>query len=244
MSKRSTYLKAIREKLDQVEYDPAIKDAATRIVQAIEAKKTIYTFGASHAGILSEELFYRAGGLALFNPIFDPSLMLNVRPITRTSQAEQLEGYGDIIASSVAWESGDVLLTHSVSGRNPVMIDLVTHAKERGVTVIAITNVTYSSESKSRHSTGLRLFELADIIIDNHGETGDATVSFDGLPQAVAPTSTVIGAAIVNSILVEIVELLLAKGIDPPIFYSANIDGTKAHNDAIFEAYKTQIRYM
>lgn len=244
MKARKNYLDSIAQKLEKVTQDTTITKAAERVVQAIAAKKTLYTFGASHAGILSEELFYRAGGLALFNPIFDRNLMLDVKPVTKTSALEQMEGYGNVIASHIAFERGDLLIAHSVSGRNPVMIDLVEHAKTCGVYVIGITNVAYSKQTQSRHRSGLRLFELTDLTIDNHGEIGDATVQFDSFPQKVAPTSTVIGAAIVNSLLVEVVEQLLEQGIEPPVFFSANMDNTAEHNQKILDTYCKQIHYM
>ena len=104
------------------------------LFECINSKHSIYTFGASHAGIMSEELYYRAGGLMLFNPIFAREIMLDNTPITLTSKMEQTVGYGTAIANSkVNFESGDVLIVHSVSGRNPVGVELAMVAKEKGV---------------------------------------------------------------------------------------------------------------
>ena len=88
--KRNQYIDSVIEKIEQVRADETIRQAAAKIVEVIEENGTLYTFGASHAGILSEELFYRAGGLALFNPIMDPNLMLDTRPVTKTSASESL----------------------------------------------------------------------------------------------------------------------------------------------------------
>ncbi|MCM3281711.1 sugar isomerase domain-containing protein [Exiguobacterium sp. MER 193] len=170
--------------------------------------------------------------------------MLDTRPVTKTSDLESLEGYGRVLAKHVPFQAGDILLAHSVSGRNPVMIDLVTAAKERGVKIIAITNKTYSMETTSRHSSGMRLYELADVTFDNHGRTGDATVYIEPLDQYIAPTSTVIGATIVNMLLVEVVEGLLEHDIEPPIFYSANLDGTAEKNKEMLSKNQTRIHYM
>lgn len=241
---RAEYIQSILDKIALVAADPQITSAAQLIVQAIKQDAKIYTFGASHAGIISEELFYRAGGLVLFNPIFDKNLMLDVRPVTKTSDVESLADYGTILGKHVGFQAGDVLLAHSVSGRNPVMIDLVQVAQSLGVHVVALTNVVYSQSAPSRHVSGKRLFELADLVIDNHGEIGDATVSFPSLPQAVAPTSTVIGATIVNCLVVEIVALLMKEGLDAPVFHSANIDGKQGDNASLLKRYKEQITYM
>lgn len=130
-----------------------IEKSAHLIKEAVISKNSIFSFGASHAGIITEELFYRAGGLALINPILEPSMMLNVRPVTFTSKMERLEGYGNEIADKTPIKKGDIVICHSVSGRNSVMIDFVLRVKELGAKVIAITNIDYSSEVVSRHSS-------------------------------------------------------------------------------------------
>lgn len=215
------------------------------LFECINSKHSIYTFGASHAGIMSEELYYRAGGLMLFNPIFAREIMLDNSPITLTSKMEQTVGYGTAIANSkVKFEPGDVLIVHSVSGRNPVGVELAMVAKEKGVKVVALTNVAYSKTVTSRHPYGLRLFELADIVIDNHGEVGDAAVEIDGMKQKVAPTSSVIACTVMNSILAALVQKLKDSGMEnPPVFYSANIDGGAQLNDELYKEYKDSIHY-
>jgi uncharacterized phosphosugar-binding protein len=246
MSGIDHYLQTIQQHLTTVftKERHALNQAVDAIVHATIHKHNLFVFGASHAGLLTYEMTYRAGGLATVNPVEASGLNLATRPITKTSENERLPGYGTSIANEMPLQQHDVVLVHSVSGRNTVMIDFVHRVKERGAIVIAITNVTYSSEVTSRHPSGQRLFEIADIVIDNHGVAGDAVVTFPGLPQAVGPTSTVIGAAIVNGIVVGVTEQLLAKGITPPVFFSANLDGGDRHNKTIFDTYKDHIFYM
>lgn len=246
MSKHIDYINHLQALLDTVknEEKTSIETAADAMVEAIETKHNIFVFGASHAGIISQELFYRAGGLALINPVEAKELELSNRPITMTSKMERLEGYGTLLADKTPFQDGDVCITHSVSGRNTVMIDFVLAAKAKGVKIIAITNLTYSKSVESRHPSKKRLFELADVTIDNHGVTGDATIQFAGLDQRVAPSSTVIGATIANSLVVRTVERCLEKNIDPPIFYSANLDGGDEKNKRTFETYQKHIFYM
>lgn len=221
-----------------------IEFAAQTIALAIKNKNSIFCFGASHAGIITEELFYRAGGLAIINPIMESSLMLNTRPVTFTSSMERLIGYGNEIAKKTPIKTGDIIICHSVSGRNSVMLDFVDEAKKMGAYIIAITNVKYSQSVNSRHPSKKRLFELADLTIDNHGEIGDACIKFEGLSQNVAPSSTIIGALIVNSLVCGITEKLIELNIDPPIFYSANLDGGDEKNKKIFKEYSKNIFYM
>lgn len=246
MSGINAYFDAIHQHLTRVEQEEAasIEAAVSLLVEATKNKRNIFVFGASHAGILSNELTYRAGGLATINPVEVPELNLATRPITDTSKMERELGFGTRIAEQLPISKDDIVITHSVSGRNNVMIDFVQAVKHKGAKVIGITNVTYSSSVTSRHPSGLRLFELADIVIDNHGVPGDAVVTFESMAQAVGPTSTVVGAAIVNSIVVGVTERLLNLGIKPPVFFSANLDGGDEHNQEIFNAYKDHIFYL
>ena len=221
-----------------------LEKAVEYLFEATKTKNNIFVFGASHAGIITEELTYRAGGLATMNPIFEPSMMLNTIPITQTSKMERLEGYGRLIAEKTPFKKNDVLIAHSVSGRNTVMIDLVQAAKEKGVNIIAITNLTYSKNVDSRHSSGKNLYQLADLVIDNHGDKGDAAIKFESLSQKVGPTSTVIGATLVNAIVVALTDKLINAGIDAPILHSANMDGGDQYNQKIFKKFNDNIFYL
>lgn len=234
--------KIVRE-VEQVEKEGICK-AIDLLAAASLNGDGVYIFGASHAGILSEELYYRAGGMMTINPIFGRELMLDQSPITVTSKMERLEGYGMALASKVNFEKGDVLILHSVSGRNPVTIDLALSAKEKGVTIIALTNMKYSEQVSSRHSSGKKLYEVADVVLDNHGDIGDACCEIEGIEQKVGPSSTVVGALILNTIIVEVTRKLIKSGMDyPPIFYSANLDGGDQLNQELFKKYEKVIHY-
>jgi len=240
------YINGIRKLLDQVENEEqaAIFEAVDVFAAAVETKQSIFVFGAGHAGLLTQELYYRAGGLMTINPIFGEGLMLDVEPITHTSQMERLVGYGTTLAKRTPFKKGDCLLVHSVSGRNPVTIELAMEAQKIGVTTIGITNLAYSRTVESRHPSGKNMFEYCDIVIDNHGDKGDGMCEIDGLDQRVGPSSTVIGATIVNTILVETVKKLKANGMEkPPIFYSANLDGGDEINQQLIKDYSDSIHY-
>jgi len=221
-----------------------IETAARIIVNAALSKNKVYVFGCNHAGILAQELFYRTGGLAIINPVMAPGLTLDTRPITLTTGIERLSGYGRIIIDSLKLKEKDVLITHSVSGINSVTIDMAIRARELGVTVIALTNMDYSSKVKSRHNSGKRLFELADLVLDNCGVYGDAAVEVEGMKLRVGPTSTVIGAAILNAVVVECAALFSKKGIIPPVFMSSNMEGGDEYNAKVLEEYGDSIHYI
>lgn len=241
------YFDKIREILDKVEQHEHqhIYAAVDIMTTAILNKHSIFAFGASHAGIITQELYFRAGGLISINPIFGREVLLDTEPITHTSKMERMVGYGTMLANKTPFQEGDVLILHSVSGRNPVTIEMAISAQEQGVKTIGITNLAYSKTVSSRHPSDHNMYHYCDVVIDNHGDIGDATVEISGLEQKVAPSSTVVGATIVNTIVSEVVKQLVEKGIDkPPIFYSANLDGGDQLNQALFEQYKETIHYQ
>lgn len=239
------YLDEIRRQLDLVEETQmeVMNRAAQAMADAIQNDHLIYVFGATHAGILAQELFYRAGGLACISPILPPGLTCDVRPITMTSVLERHSGYAQIFMSEVPIQAGDVLIVHSVSGRNAVAVEVAQYGREKGALVIALTSVAYSRSVAPRAGTK-RLFEVADIVLDNCGVIGDAVVEVPGLRQKVSPTSTIIGAAILNALVAQTVALLLERGVEPPVFLSANLDGGDAHNARLLERYRGRVLYV
>ena len=239
------YITILQETIQKAwdEQKDIIGEAAEAVKTALTEKHSVFIFGCSHAGILAEEVFYRTGGLAVINPIFFPGFMLNTRPITMTSQLERLDGLGKILVKENRLKKGDVLIIHSVSGRNNVPVEMAEEAKALGVKTIAVTNIAYSSAVTSRHPSGKRLFEVCDIVIDNKGCVGDAAVTLEGLPEKIGPTSTACGAALINALVIETVGKMLEEGKIPPDFLSANLDGGDEHNKKIFEEYKDSIFY-
>ena len=221
-----------------------MEKAAQLIAEANEQRRSIFGFGCNHAGLITLELFYRSGGMVTINPIRAPGMMLEISPPTMTSEMERMLGYGKIILDNEPVKAGDVLILHSVSGRNAVTIDMAQAAKDKGMTLIVVTNMNTATSVSSRHPSGKLLHDFADILIDNHGDHGDATVKLEGFQQKIASSSTVVGAAILNAIMVRACEILLEKGINPPVFMSGNIDGGDAYNKAVIAKHKENIFYM
>ena len=240
-----SYIGIVQKTIEKAwnEQTDVIDQIASAIRTALMSKHSVFIFGCSHAGIIAEEVFYRTGGLAVINPIFFPGFMLNTRPITMTSQLERVNGLGKIILKENRVKEGDVLIIHSVSGRNNVPVEMAIEARKLGVTTVAITNIAYSSAVTSRHPSGKRLFEVCDLVLDNKGDVGDAAVTLEGLPEKIGPTSTAVGAALINAVVIETVGKMLEDGKIPPVFLSANLDGGDEHNKRIFEEYADQIFY-
>jgi uncharacterized phosphosugar-binding protein len=208
-----------------------IGQAGKVIADAIIQGGTLHVFGTGHSHMLAEDLYVRAGGLACVNAILEPSLMLHEDPV-RATELERQEGLAAEILVKHEMQAGDVLIVVSNSGRNPVPIEIALLAKEMGLVVIALTSLAHSQAVASRHSSGRRLFEVADVVLDNGGEVGDAVLEacpepgrrVEGHPTRVCPTSTVIGAAILNAVVATAIEELLSTGFVPSILISSNVD--------------------
>ncbi|MCQ2430488.1 MAG: SIS domain-containing protein [Clostridia bacterium] len=218
--------------------------AARAIADANKSGHSVFAFGCNHAGLITLELFYRTGGMVTVNPVRAPGMMLEVSPITMSSEMERMPGYGRSLFNGLPAKEGDVIIIHSVSGRNAVTIDMAEAAREKGLTVIVVTNMNTSAQVTSRHPAGKKLYDFASILIDNHGDYGDATVSLPGFPQKLASSSTVVGAAILNAVTARASELLWEEGITPPVFMSGNIDGGDAYNKSVIAQHKDNIFYM
>ena len=221
-----------------------LETGAHMLYEAVENDHSAFAFGCSHAGLLALEMYYRSGGMATINPIRAPGLCLDIDPATMTSEMERLPGYGRLIIDSQPIQANDVVIIHSVSGRNIVPVDAALRCRELGAKVIALTNLSYSQNVSSRHPSGLRLFETADLVLDNCGCTGDGSLTLPGLSERVGPTSTAIGAAMLNAMMCRAVELIVENGGIAPVFLSANIDGGDAHNREMLQKYGKHIFYM
>jgi uncharacterized phosphosugar-binding protein len=240
------YLEAVGEALGRLRetQHEGLQQAAKLISDVIADGRQVFSFGASHSFIMTEEMVYRTGGLMLVNPIYPQGMNLMVRPLTLTSQLERLEGLGAELLRGSKARSGDVLLISSTSGRNAVALDMALEARKLGITTIGITALEYSRQVQSRHSSGKRLFELTDLVLDTCTPLGDAAVDFEGFPQKSGPLSTVLGCAVVNAICCQVIQNLLDRGVTPPVFISANLDGGDEHNQRLLEQNRERIHYM
>ena len=207
---------------------------------ALTSGKMIHTFGTGHSHLLAEEIFYRAGGLAAIYPILDERLMLH-KEVVKGSQNERLPGLAQELVNQHPIASGDVVIVISNSGGNQVTIDLVKLAQGLGAKVIAVTSVNHATSKSARSNAAEKIHHLADVVLDNSGVVGDALVRVAGSPMSAGPTSTVIGGALLQSVVVGTVAECLKRGIQPEIFLSSNLAGGDENNAAIFDKYRSLI---
>ncbi|SDM29133.1 SIS domain-containing protein [Sediminibacillus halophilus] len=219
----------------------ALRVAAEKISASLQDDGVIHLFGCGHSHILTEEVYYRAGGLVPVHPILHEPLMLHEGAV-RSSTLERKNDYAAQFMAEQDIRQGDIMVVLSTSGRNPVPVDVAQIAKEKGAFVIGITSVQYSQSQPSRHTSGMHLFDAVDLVIDNHAPVGDALLSHPEVQVSFAPSSTVIGAAIINGIFAEAIRLMAEEGFQPPVFLSGNIEGADAHNQQLIEKYSDRVR--
>ncbi len=222
----NTVLEAIKSMMDSQE--KAIEEAAKLVGDCIADGKHVYTFGSGHSQLLAREITGRAGGLVPVYHLPDPIW----------GMVERMEGFGEKLLEQYPIQSGEVIFVISNSGRNPEPIEFAIGAKERGLKVIALTSLNHSKNVDSRHSSGKKLYECADVILDTGTPKGDATVSFEGLSIKAGALSTILGASMLNAVMVDAIQYLLDKGIEPPVMISLNVDGSDEHNEKLIARYR------
>ena len=219
----------------------AMDAARDAIAMALAGGGVLHVAGSGHSHMIAEEVFYRAGGIAAAQAILDDDLMLH-RGAERSTRIEREEGQAARVLADYAIAPGDVVVVASNSGRNAYPVELALEAKARGAVVIALTSLAHARAVASRHASGLRLFEVADIVLDNGGEYGDAALPIPGGTQRMGPTSSVVGIWLINALIAEAVAALTARGIAVDVYESANADGSGGGTEAIVARWRGRIR--
>jgi len=195
-----------------------------------------------HSSIIAEEALYRKGGLACVNPILDPGISLSHGALKEINGLERVEGYARAVLDYHQVKTGDVLLLGSAYGVNVVTIEAALEAKQRGVTVIAITSPEFSRSvdrnHPGRHKSKKNLYEVADITINSFVPPGDAVVKIPGLDQKVSPIGTIMQCAVFQALVALVVDKLVKRGVKPPIWTNAlEIGGVEANRKYIKKYY-------
>ena len=208
-------------------------EAAALIVEAARGDHRLFVFGTGHSHMLSEEVHYRAGGLAITVPILAGPTMLHEGAVAGTVY-ERMEGIVAPIFARYSIGPGDVLVVSSNSGINAAPLEAARLGRACGARIIAITSIAYSTSAARGRP---RLADLADVVLDNGAPPGDAVVDIEGSELKVGPVSTAIGVAILNAVLADVAQTLSADG-DAPIYLSANMEGAADINRALVERFR------
>lgn len=224
-----------------IEESDNIKACAKIMFDAMINEKVVHVFATGHSHMFAEELFYRAGGLVQINPILEPFLMQHEGAV-RSTQFERLDGIAEIIYNSIDKEKDEPFIIVSNSGINNVPVQMAELAKRDNHPVIVLTSKKVSETLKSRSKSGKYLFEVCDIVIDNHSPKGDGAIISEYGP--IGATSSIYNSYIAQRIVLEIIEIYKLKGLTPPIYLSANNPGGDEHNKNIYEKYKKRIKSL
>ncbi|HEX6140347.1 MAG TPA: SIS domain-containing protein [Candidatus Limnocylindria bacterium] len=217
-----------------------LAQASAWMGEAIAAGGLVRIFGTGHSRLLAEEIFFRAGGLAPTDAILEDAVS-GYHDVSKSELTERLEGLGEIIVAHRRLAPPDVLIIVSQSGRNAVPIEVADAARARGVRTIGITSIAHASGQPSRHSSGRHLHDAVDLVIDNGAPAGDCAVQLaNGVP--VGPLSGVLGAAVVQMLVVGAADWLLANGVEPPVFRSGNVDGGREESQKLLDRYWDRVR--
>ena len=215
-----------------------IKMLAEKFAENIENDKVIHTFGTGHSHMLGIELFARAGGLGNVDAMLDPDT-LTAYGAQRSCAMEKVSGVADVIYDSYKIEKGDIMIITSNSGRNAMPIEMAMRCQKEGIYVVALTNVEQSKNQTSRHTSGKRLFECADCIVDSCVPTADATLDLGGIKTG--PASSIVTMFLVNTIVSEAIKIVLSHGKRPYVFQSQNVDGF--NNDDIYKHFHGRVKH-
>ena len=213
---------------------PVIAQLAPLLGASIAQGGVIHTFGSGHSELISREIIGRAGGFVCVSGIIDPT----------GGFIENLPGYGAKLVERYDRQyqllPGEIVIVISNSGKNGSPIDVALYAKQKGLTVVALTCLAMSKVTPSQHPSGRRLFEVADHVLDNGGVPGDAIVEVaDGI--SAGPTSTLIGCSVLNWLTLATIDWLKANGHPLPVLRSQNLPGSIERNRELAKAYKGRL---
>ena len=236
------WIAAARHVLDEIERTQlqTIAEVASMCADAIGRGGLVHLFGTGHSRIPVEEMFPRYGSYPGFHPIAELSMTFHTQIAGANGQRqamfiERVEGLAEVILSNFVFGVHDMMIVFSASGLSAVPIEVAIGARRRAMPVVAVTAVTQSMAGAPLHSSGTRLLEHADLVIDLGTPVADAMVTLDGVDTPVGPGTTVASAAVVNEIKVQTAELLLERDALPPVLTSPVVVG-RERSTALFDA--------
>jgi len=213
-----------------------LNEVAGRMGEVIRRDGRIFTFGTGHSHMLAEESYYRAGGIAAAVPMFVPVILMLHESARMSSQVERMPELATPLLDEYEPQTGEMLFVYADSGVNGLPVQLAIEARQRGVTVVGVCSLKYTRIAPLS-KVGLRLNEVVDYVIDNHGTPGDALVEVEGSSWRVGASSTIAGALIWNSLLTETIFRLSETIPELPVFASFNMQGATQHNEKILRKW-------
>ena len=239
-------MQEVVEKVKTTQRENILK-AAQILADTTEKGGIIYGFGAGHSHLVTEDAFWRAATPANYCALLEPSIT-GTFEITKSYLMENTYNIGRHVVDYHRVSPNDVMIIVSNSGNNIAPVDAAIRAKEKGIPVIAITAVDYANWLKTKHHDGVKLKDIADIVLDNCTPIGDAIADIEGFPMKVGSSSTIPMVLLQNMILTQMVEILVERGHNPDVFYNGHLafmnKDAADHNDKLVDKYFYRIRNL
>ncbi|HLY09031.1 MAG TPA: SIS domain-containing protein [Planctomycetota bacterium] len=231
---------------------PAIEKAAELFADRISKGGLVFLFGNGHSRMMCEEMTPRQGCFPGFVALVELALsnhanIVGTNGLRAPLHLEKYEGYAEEILKGFKFGPQDAMIVVSTSGIRPVIVEMALGAKKRGLPVVGILSVAHSRQAPSGHSSGKKLIDVADVVIDNQCPPGDCIVELPGLEWRTGPTSTVTGGMIMNMLRCAVAERLIQKGAPPTLLPSHQFVGNTSaaeQLDRFYEAYRKSLGHL
>jgi uncharacterized phosphosugar-binding protein len=231
---------------------PAIQQAAEVCASSIAQGGLVFLFGNGHSRMLCEEMTPRQGCFPGFVALVELALsnhanIVGTNGLRAPLYLEKYDGYAEEILKGFHFGPYDAFIVISTSGIRPVIVEMAAGARRRGMPVIGIVSRQHCERSEPAHSSGKKLIDVSDIVIDNHCPPGDCVFEVDGLDWRTGPVSTVTGAMIINMLRCEVAERLVARGVKPELLPSHQFVGNSSAAEQLerfYESYRRSLQHL
>jgi uncharacterized phosphosugar-binding protein len=225
----------------------SIERAAALMADCIARGGLVHVFGSGHSVLPVQDMFPRYGAYPGFHPLMDARLMwsnvIGSGGAKGLLWLERREGYAQVLFENEPIRAGDVMLIFSHGGLNAAGVEVALEARKRGLSVVAVTSMDNYGKRSATHSSGQKLADTADIVIDNCAPAEDALVKIDDWKAPVAAGSTVAAVTIAMALVAQVAAELAKRGVHPPVFVSPNVPGIPAdNNDQVYRQYERSLK--
>ncbi|MFI0843028.1 sugar isomerase domain-containing protein [Mesorhizobium sp. IMUNJ 23232] len=223
----------------------AFDQAAEKFADSLANGGLVHLYGSGHSVLPVQEIFPRYGSYVGFNPLTDPRVMwhnvLGAGGVRELLWLERTENYAEKFLDHQPLNPGDSIIIFGHSGRNASGIDTALYCKERGIFVVAIT-AKANLDKPATHSSGKRLADAADLVIDTGAPIEDAIVPVEGWSRPVSGSSTVLAMIMAHELVARTAQALSKRGVELPVFASPTIAGVTLHDtDIIYGVYRERM---
>jgi uncharacterized phosphosugar-binding protein len=230
----------------------AIDQAAEICASSIAEGGLVFLFGSGHSRMMAEEMIPRQGCFVGFFALVEAAVSTHASVVGANGLRaplflERYEGYAEEILKGFRFGPHDSFIVISTSGIRPVVVEMAMGARQRGMPVIGILSRQHSQSVPAAHSSGKKLIDVCDVVIDNHCPIGDCVLELEGLEWRTGPASTIAGALIINMIRCGTAERLLSRDFKPEILPSHQLPGSQSAVDQLdrfYEAYRKSLRHL